>query len=82
MKLVGMLGTLGRGCWPIAMPLHAEENTEQKRELFVTIVIPLQYPIIGAREDHDCKFLLQVFSLILSDFLNKYCFGLEAWVGG
>jgi hypothetical protein len=59
------------------MSLPAEENTKQKRELFISIVIPIQYPIIGAREDHDCKFLHQVFSLILTDFLNKYSFGLE-----
>jgi len=64
------------------MPLPAEENREQKRELFVTIVTPPHYPIIGGREDQDCKFLLQVFSLIPTDFLDKYCFGLEKWVGG
>jgi hypothetical protein len=64
------------------MPLPAEENTEQKCELFVTIVIPLQYPTTGAREDHDCTFLLQVYSLIVTDFLNEYCFGLKTWVGG
>jgi hypothetical protein len=64
------------------MPLPTEKNTEQKRELFVTNVIPLHYLIIGARVDHDCKFLLQVFSLILRDFLNKYCFGLETWIEG
>jgi len=44
---------VGRGCWPVAMPLPTEENTEQKHELFVTNVIPLHYPIIGARVDHD-----------------------------
>jgi len=64
------------------MSLPAEENTEQKHELFVTIVIPPQYQIIGAREGHDCKFLLQAFSPILKDFLNNYCFGLETWVAG
>jgi hypothetical protein len=64
------------------MPLPAEENTEQKGELFVTILIPFHYQIIGARVDYDCKFLFQDFSLILKDFLNNNCFGLETWVAG